>query len=249
MEASIEMLEIAALEDKDCCIIATPHYICGSLPNGVEKVEGRLDKLKRAMVDRGLNIDLRRGCEIFLSMEVPELLECGEISTLAGSSYVLVELPVMSIYKYTADVLYKLKLKGFNPIIAHPERYSEVIANPNCLLEFIQRGIYFQINASSLRGIYGKQIRETALILLRHNMVHFVASDAHTCRSRSPKLLRAYELICSEAGCDIADRLFCRNGRAVLENRKLEVDEAIEVRKGIGYRVTNVMKKLLSINL
>lgn len=249
IEASIGMLDIASLEDKESCIIATPHYICGSLQNGAEKVAGKLEELKTVASDRGLKLDLRRGCEIFLSTEVPELLESGEISTLAGSSYVLVELPMMSIPEYTADVLYKLQLKGYNPIIAHPERYRDVIADPNCLLEYLQRGIHFQINASSLKGLYGKQIRETALVLLKHNMVHFVASDAHTCRSRSPKLSKAYGIVCSEVGLDIAERLFCRNGLAVLENRKLEADEALEVRKGIGYSLTNAMRKMFSINL
>lgn len=249
METAIGMLDIAAFEDKESCIIATPHYIFGSLQNGAAKVEGKLEELRKAASDKALKLDLRRGCEIFLSTEVPELLDSGEISTLAGSSYVLVELPMMSIPEYTADVLYQLKLKGYNPIIAHPERYRDVIADPNRLLEYLQRGIYFQINASSLKGLYGKKIRETALILLKHNMVHFVASDAHTCRSRSPKLTKAYGIVCDEVGLDIAERLFYRNGLAVLENRELEADEAFAVRKGFGYSLTNAMRKMFSANI
>lgn len=249
METALGMLDIALIEDKECSIIATPHYICGSLQNNKEKVAASLDELKGAVADRGIEIDLRTGTEVFLAPEVPDLVQAGEICTLAESSYILVELPMMNIPAYTADVLYQLQLNGLMPIVAHPERYRDVNEDPNCLMEFLQRGIYFQVNAGSLKGLYGKKIYETAMTLLKHNMAHFVASDAHTCRSRSPKLTRAYGIACDELGYDMAERLFCRNGQAVLDNKALEVDEPIPIKKNFGFNLTNAMKRMFSVRI
>ena len=77
------------------------------------------------------------------------------------------------------DFLYRIQLKGYRTIVAHPERYDFVQDNPGVLIDFLDRGHLLQINALSLIGFYGKHAKETAEVLLKHNMVQFMASDAH----------------------------------------------------------------------
>jgi len=57
--------------------------------------------------------------------------------------------------------------------------------------------------------MYGRKVRETALALLRHNMVHFVSSDAHTCRGRAPRLQKARDLVAVTMGENMADNIKC----------------------------------------
>lgn len=248
-DASIEMLEMCAAEGEGSFMLATPHYICGSLKNSTDIVEGKLKELYDTLVKKGLNVNIRSGNEIFLSTEVPELLADKEICTLAGSSYVLVELPMMMVPDYTDEVLYRLKLKGYNPIIAHPERNQEIMRDPNILYGFISKGMYSQVNASSLKGVYGRHVRDAALTLIQHNLVHFVASDAHSCRGRSPKLQKAFDIVRAGFGNDMAEKLFCRNGLAVLENRGLEAAEPVEIKRGLIKSIHNTITKLRAIGV
>ncbi len=83
------------------------------------------------------------------------------------------------------DFLYCLQIKGYSPIIAHPERYDFVQENPDVLMRFLEMGSLVQMNALSLTGYYGHHAIDTARIMLERNMVQFMASDAHK--------LRAYE--------------------------------------------------------
>ncbi len=66
------------------------------------------------------------------------------------------------------------------PSLPTPERYGAVVENPNLVLEWLKAGCLIQVNSGSvLGGRFGPQIRETSEIMLTHNMVQFVASDAH----------------------------------------------------------------------
>lgn len=247
-DAALDMLELSLAEGGDNITLVTPHYICGSLKNDRSIVVDKLAELKSAAAERGLKVNLHCGNEIFLSTEVPELLNNDEICTLAGSSYVLVELPMMSVPDYADEVLYRLKLHGYKPIIAHPERNHQIMSDPNILYDFVCKGIYSQVNASSLKGVYGKKVMEIALNLIRHNLVHFVASDAHSCRGRSPKLQRAYNMVNTCFGKKTADRLFTENGLAVLGNRAIEAEEPVQIKKGFGLSILSTFTRLKAMN-
>ena len=80
-----------------------------------------------------------------------DLLLAGVPSTLAGSKYVLFELPLTNKVFNVIDIIKKLKQNGFKPILAHPERYSYIQENPNELIEYIRAGVLIQ---SNLRKYY-----------------------------------------------------------------------------------------------
>jgi tyrosine-protein phosphatase YwqE len=63
-------------------------------------------------------------------------------------------------------------------------------------------------------------------------MVHFIASDAHTCGERSPKLKKAFSIAVTLLGNEMACRLFENNGQSVLNSRIIEKDDPEEVKTG-----------------
>ena len=232
---SLEMLNIAG-GDGTGHIILTPHYIYGLVNNTAGIVREKCLELDSMAAEEGIDVNIYPGSEVFISPEIPELAKEGVICTLNDSMYILVELPVMSIPEYAPEVLYQLKLNGYIPIIAHPERYEEVSKNPSILYDYIQRGILCQVNSTSLMGLYGRKVRETALALLRHNMAHFVSSDAHTCRGRAPKLQKARDLVAVTIGEDAAQVLFESNGFAVINNSFIEAPSPIRLgRQAAGF--------------
>ena len=78
--------------------------------------------------------------------------------------------------------------EGFIPIISHAERNTEIQRSPAVLRELVKAGALCQVNAGSLRGDFGEKARHSAYELLRANLVHVIASDAHDLESRKPEL-------------------------------------------------------------
>lgn len=221
MEAAIKMLRIAE-KDGIRHIIATPHYIEGSYGNNSEKVKSMCDKVEKEICEAGFDIKLYPGNEVFICPELPQLVDSGEICTLNNSRYILMEFPMGSLPQYTYEVIYQLGLRGYVPVIAHPERNLIISQKPNILCDFILKGALVQVNSSSIKGLYGKKTARLALKLIKHNMVHFISSDAHTCRGRSPKLSSARKIVENDIGAEAAERLFELNGLAVLANDEID---------------------------
>ncbi len=226
---SLEMLKMAE-ENVTGHIFVTPHYIHNELDNNTSIVREKYNELVSLAVEKGINVKLYPGSEVFIHHEIPELLEAGAICTLNNSSYVLIEFPMESIPVYTDEILYRMELKGYIPIIAHPERNKDIANNPNLLYDLVERGVLAQVNSTSLTGLYGSKVFQTALTLIKHRMVHFVASDAHTMSGRAPRLKKAFEIVAEREGKDTALKLFVENGMAVINNESIEVPEPIMVK-------------------
>lgn len=71
--------------------------------------------------------------------------------------YILIEFPANHIPRYAEKMLYQLCLRGVTPIIAHPERNTELIEYPDILHRLVQQGALTQITAGSVTGKFGKK--------------------------------------------------------------------------------------------
>jgi len=209
-DVAIKMLRIAQKNGTEK-IIATPHYVHGNTRYGYSTIIEKCAELNHIAQIHGLDIRVYPGCEVFITPELIDLYEQKLIETLAGSEYMLVEFPLISIPIYTDDILYQLQLKGITPIIAHPERYSEIQNNIMLLDNYVSRGIQVQINSGSITGMYGMEAKKTALRLLEQGLVHYVASDAHSDRTRSPDLSKAAKIAERKFGSRVREDLFTSN--------------------------------------
>lgn len=178
IEQSLEMIRTAndiGVTD----IFFTPHYMEDGYKNDREVVYQKIDTLKQKLATENINVNLHCGEEVFIFPHVDEEVD-EKIICLNNSRYVLIELPLIENVNYLADVVYNLLSKGKVPIIAHPERYFIVEKDISFVENLIDKGALIQINANSLVGRYGKEAEKLAIKLLKRNMVHFVASDAHS---------------------------------------------------------------------
>lgn len=251
MDCSVKMLQIAAAENENGVLFATPHFIYGTLENRADQVISACKALQQKADELDLHIRICPGNEIYLSSEIPDMLEQRELLTLNGSRYVLVEFPMMNIPLYAEEVLYQLQLKGYVPVIAHPERNKEIMRDPSKLFDFVSRGMLVQVNSGSLKGLFGNKVKEAALSLIKHNLAHFVASDAHTVHGRSAVLSNAYGYISEKFGYETAERLFYKNGLAVYNDDLIESPEPIPFKSNkmpIMNKIKPVFKILSGIN-
>ena len=121
-------------------VIMTPHYIEGSeyCSENEEKLE-KLDILRNEVRRNNIDINLYLGNEVFINDYMVEGIENGRIYTLNNSKYLLFELPFHNRIISLSDIIYEIKIQGYIPILAHPERYIYSQDNYDLVDELIRQ--------------------------------------------------------------------------------------------------------------
>ncbi|WP_408070374.1 CpsB/CapC family capsule biosynthesis tyrosine phosphatase [Butyrivibrio sp. JL13D10] len=217
VDTSLAMLKTAISEGTKGMIL-TPHH----KPMHHNVRPDHLIEYTAQLMDRanakGIDVQLFPGNEIYYSDSAVRELESGRASTLAGSDYVLIEFHPTDMYKTIHNALYTVQSSGYRPILAHVERYADMARHVKYVDELLDMGIYIQVNANSVMGKYGLGIRHFTRELIKRDMVHFVATDAHDNGSRAPHLLDCRDFVESRLGEDFALRIFHDNAMKVLRN-------------------------------
>jgi len=219
---AVEMCRVAAGEGIET-IIATPHVLRGRWRTfAIPELQSRLDELQSRA---GRSPRLILGSEYFFAHDFAEVLAArNAIVPLAGSRYVLVELASNSVPPMIEQPFYRVQLEGWTPVIAHPERNLVFQAHPDVLAALVEHGARTQVTLGSLTGAFGPAAKASAEELLRRQLVHFVATDAHNTGKRPPRIQAELAALRALVGTDVADALATRNPRAIVENRPLEYD-------------------------
>ncbi|MDF2699690.1 MAG: exopolysaccharide biosynthesis protein [Haloplasmataceae bacterium] len=223
-EDTLKMLQMA-YETGIEKLIFTPHFKEGICENDIHIVNTKFNEAKKIIEDHHINLEVYSGCEIFLTRNSLDLLNQNTIPTLNNSKNILVETHRSNIYlTYDFDdEIYNLAVDGYHVIIAHPERYQFVHEDINKVFEYIKEGYMIQINVTSL---YDSSLEtyKIAKKLLDHNLVHFIASDAHDLVKRTPNLSMGYKMISQKYGEKRANDLFYNNQVKLLNNQEINLD-------------------------
>lgn len=217
MEQTKNMLKIAE-EEGIRFIIATPHYHEGVSTNSIETLNESYKKVQQVLSDMNSPIEIHLGTEIYYSHESVHLLKERYIPTMAGSRYVLVEFSPRADYRYIKNGIQDFLWEGYSPILAHTERYENLVLKMDYVEELIEMGAYVQVNAASIAGDNGRMHEKLSKKLLKKGLVHFVSTDSHSERSRSPKLEKCVNYITKKYGTDYVSELLIENPQKVLKN-------------------------------
>lgn len=199
IEAAIAMARAAASEGITD-LIATPHHANGKYINPAIEVGRSVEALQNIVTAEGIPLTIHPGQEIRVHDDLLDAWGRGELLTLAGSSYMLIEMPGHGIPRQMDELIHELGVLGIRPIIAHPERNRGVRDDPDKLAELIDLGASAQVTTHSLLGEFGHEIKKTAWSLCSKKLIHLVSSDAHHVERRGFLLAAAYARIESELG-------------------------------------------------
>lgn len=160
------------------CLVTTPHEIEGHYEHGLDEVKRRVDDLQAEAGPAAPEI--RVGAEHRFDERFLALLERRALIPLGGTGdVVLLEFAWPKLPSNLLDVLYRVELKGYTLLMAHPDRYANDEADFERLVAWVARGGLLQIELGSLVGAYGATAREHARRLLADDLVHVVAGDVH----------------------------------------------------------------------
>ena len=173
-EESLSMLKEAKSAGFDI-ILSTSHYATGCY-------EVPEYKRKELIEDLSLEENIPEiilGSEIFLTYNIVELLKEFKASTINGTNYVLIELPLKKKIVNLENEINILKENGYIPIIAHPERCIYIQKNYKILDKLSKAGVLFQCNYGSIIGNYGFRSKYIMKKMLKDNLVSFLGTDSH----------------------------------------------------------------------
>ena len=177
IEESIQLIKgLKALGYKK--IITTPHVMVDMYPNTRNDILEGLKKLRKAVAKEKIDIEIEAAAEYMLDDGFDKLVEEKEVLTL-GDRYLLFETSMISSYPGLEDAIFKMRTKGYIPIMAHPERYVYMKEDFKKYIRLKDMGCLFQLNLLSLIGYYGAPSRKIAVKLLQEGMVDFMATDLH----------------------------------------------------------------------
>lgn len=201
-------------------IILTPHFLLNYYEPTTDEINLWKSKLQEILENKNIDINLHTGMEIYIHDKLEDLIKENRVLSLAGSKYMLIELPLSTSVNYLDYVLYFLQSISIKPIIAHPERYKSVQGDPGIIEDYIEKGALIQCNYGSILGIYGKKAKKAVKILLKNNQVNFLGSDCHkrdTIYSSIPKAINKIKKITGEDGFY---KISTENPRKILSNQE-----------------------------
>lgn len=216
VEEMKEMLKIAYKEGIRC-IIATPHYHPrrGREYPGVIKRQAMILREEAHKIDPHFRIYL--GTEIYFGQDVPQKIKEKRILTMNNRNYVLVEFSPSEPFSYIQQSLQQLQFCGYEVILAHVERYSCILKEPELALQLCNMGIRLQVNAGSISGDSGRKARKFVLQLMDEDVVFCVGTDAHGADQRAPKMKKAAKYVKKKYGEEYARRIFFSNAKEMLK--------------------------------
>jgi protein-tyrosine phosphatase len=184
-------------------IVATPHTLNGIYENGREDILRATARLKEAIREKAMDIDVLPGSDTHLDVRLPEMLRQQKALTINDNQrFLLLELPSFFIAEHVGRQVIELNHLGITPIISHPERNVTLREDMNIIHDLIRAGALLQITADSITGKFGRAAEKSAFKILESDMAHILATDAHNATSRPPAPSAALEIIKREIGAE-----------------------------------------------
>lgn len=187
---SLKMLKMAANAGVRE-IIATPHFHYHKGKAKPDRVRELVEDMQTILENENIPIRLHAGNELYYSHSLLEIVKAGEALTMADSDYVLLEFSPETERRKIQHAVYQFLCDGYNPIIAHVERYQAFLKHADFADEISAMGACLQINADSLCGNAGWRIKSFSRNLVKKDYVTFVATDAHDVDRRTPQFEKA----------------------------------------------------------
>jgi len=213
-------------------VIATPHVMPDhTRENTLERISALAEELSAALWREGVGLRVFAGAEYYMDRSLPGLVrEHHPIVRMAGSHYVLVEMPMLEIPPYMDYSVFPepddpqeiaKTLPFLRPVIAHPERNQKVLRDPSVLRPLRDQGYYFQVNLASAVGAAGRRPLKVIKKMAAERMIDLVATDAHDndfLLQILPDWRRQLEKILK----DQAEKVLYKNPLCVLEDGVIE---------------------------
>jgi tyrosine-protein phosphatase YwqE len=175
-------------------LITTPHIMADIYPNNGSTIKAAYDELKNGSQVSAVNFPVKPAAEYLLDDGFDDILNLDEPLLCIYGNLVLIEFSFAAPPVDYKEKIFQIQLRGYQPVLAHPERYFYWIANKQVFDELKTTGCFFAVNLLSFTGYYGKPCLDVANYLLKKDYINFLGTDLHHLRHLE-MLQQAYQLM------------------------------------------------------
>lgn len=158
--------------------ICTPHIFMEVYPNSTATIEPALQQLKDELKQQNQLAEISAAAEYMMDPDFDRLMKEGPLLCLKDN-FVLVEMSYQVETRNVEQYIFDLSVRGYQPVLAHPERYIYYHGNFEQYRKLSERGCLLQVNLLSLSGYYGKIVKQVALRLLKEQLIDLAGTDLH----------------------------------------------------------------------
>jgi tyrosine-protein phosphatase YwqE len=159
--------------------ICTPHVIGDMYHNTPQTINDALARLKKAVYQNGMQIEISAAAEYMLDDHFMELLRRKEPLMRLTKNYILTELSYSTPPTRLEEISFEININNYIPLMAHPERYSYYHRNYEAYSRLKELGFLLQVNLLSLTGYYGKNVTKAVIYIIENNLADYVGTDLH----------------------------------------------------------------------
>lgn len=156
--------------------ITTPHIMSDLYPNTPATINAAFEKLKQSA---GKEVPVLPAAEYMLDHAFDNLLSEGSPLQCIHENKVLVEFSFVTAPLDFKQKIFNLQMNGYQPLLAHPERYVYFSGSKGVYDELKSSGCQFAVNLLSFTGYYGKGSIELAQYLLKKDYIDYLGTDLH----------------------------------------------------------------------
>lgn len=209
LDEALLMLRMAEADGVRVAVL-TPTVVAGPAPLARVELERKFAAFAQIARRRGLHVRLRLGAELVHGPGAVETIDRGELPFIGaweGRQVALLRWAEDFIPIGAISTVQGMLERGVLPMLAHPERNPGVIRAPSTLELFLCDGCLVQVDAGSVLGWHGPEVRETAYRLIEEGMATVLASGARDTGARAPMLRAARDIVAQRFGEATATRL------------------------------------------
>jgi protein-tyrosine phosphatase len=209
--AALAMLDgLTALGVTEQCL--TPHQKASQYLPAWDRIEATLAALEQ--IRKPHHPTLRLGAENMWDDVFYGRVRDGTVPGYRGTSAFLVEIPPALMPPNMAEQLFKFRVAGMLPVLAHPERYHAMWDDDGLARE-LHKHCAFVFDLGALGGFHGKREQKQARHLCELGVVDAVATDAHHFGDLE-QAQQGLEWIRKKLGAPAITRLFDHAPRVIL---------------------------------
>ena len=154
-------------------MITTPHVMADLYPNTPSTIQSAFNRLKNESALSSVSYPLAPAAEYMFDDGFDKILQSPEPLFCISGNMVLVEFSFIAPPPDYKDKIFQLQLKGYQPVLAHPERYLYWLGNKPVHDELKHSGCMFAINLLSFTGYYGKPSLDLAHYFKKKKLYRF----------------------------------------------------------------------------
>lgn len=218
MPTALAMARAAVADGIELCA-CTPHIFPGRYDNSRQTIEWSAQALRDALRSEDIPLQIVVGADTHLVPGLLDRLRSGDVPTLAGSAYLLLEPAHHLIPRDFEHSVQALLADGYLPVITHPERLKWIDDYYDVFKRLVARGVWMQVTAGSLTGRFDAEARYWGEKMLDEGLVHLLATDAHGVGKRPPLLAEGRRAAEKWVGAEEATRLVIDRPRSIVEHQ------------------------------